>query len=313
MAFNPDNFRFERIVPKEEKKPLIEWDALHRFVVIRVVEGDEITYQTSPLSSTVNENLLNNLPDEYSYENDKLVTFSVYEDGSYLMEKQKLKYNFQSKDSRWIRYQYTDLTEVQARQIFEVIRAAIEVANLEKTIAKTTAITDLATRQSFLEQLDEERQENYKLIMRATEWSQLADATDSFPNEIALWTQYRAYLRDNVRTVDEFTDPLDFITHEDEWRWPIDPKEYVDNDPNQETPYLSVPEHFKTSVYRTGVRAVEAIEGPLQQAAQNSKAIARDGDGVPVSKRIWEIAQQYNLIDGLDGLTDENVKLMEDS
>ena len=49
MAFNPDDFQFERILPPEERKPILEWDALHRLMVVRVKQDGEWTYLATKL------------------------------------------------------------------------------------------------------------------------------------------------------------------------------------------------------------------------------------------------------------------------
>ena len=98
MAFNPDDFQFEKILPPEERKPILEWDALHRLMVVRVKQEGEWTYLGTKLDTQINNNLHNNLPDEWSNENDRIVTFAVFEDGDHIFEKEKLKFDFSSKN-----------------------------------------------------------------------------------------------------------------------------------------------------------------------------------------------------------------------
>ena len=311
MAFNPDNFQFEAIQTPEEYQPILEWDALHRFIVIRVPDDTGgYTYQASQLSKEVNQNLHDGMPDEWSHENDRIVTFAIWADGEYTLDKEKLKFDFATKKTKRVRYEYKGLTETSAVEMFNVIKAAVTVSQLDARIGKSKAVLDLAARQSFLSQLDEERQATIKKLNDACNWTQLADATDSFTDEIALWTTYRAWLRDNNRQVGDFDDPLDFLTYEEEYRWPIDPIEYHRDDPEHATEYLSVPEHFSRSPWRGGVTTVAALEGSIESAAKIEKQIAREG-GVPVSTLIWRTAEQYNLTRGLENLNIDNVRLTE--
>ena len=294
MAFNPDNFQFERILPPELNKPILEWDALHRFIVVRVLEGDEFSFYSTLLSNQVNQNIHDGMPDEWSHENDRIVSFSIYEDGDYLLEKEKIKFDFSTKKTKRVRYKYTELEETQAIEIFNVLKAAIQVATIQEKIDRSKAVIDLASRQSFLTQLDSERQDQINTLMTSSDWTQLADATESFTGEIALWTSYRAYLRDNNQTVDTFDDPLDFLLYEEEFKWPIDPIEYHRIDPSHDVEYLSVPEHFVGSPHSAGVRSSEQLNGALNEAAITEKLIARNG-GIPISTEIWNKVQQYNL------------------
>ena len=308
MAFNPDNFQFERILPPELYKPILEWDALHRFLVIRVVEGGEYSYHSTLLSKEVNQNLHDGMPDEWSHENDRIVSFSIYDDGEYLLEKEKVKFDFATKKTKRIRYKYTDLEETQALEIFNVLKAALSVAVLDEKIERSKAVIDLASRQSFLTQLDSERQDHIAKLLTSSDWTQLADATESFPDEIALWTKYRAYLRDNNRTVETFDDPLDFLLYEDEFKWPIDPAEYHRMDQDHTVEYLSVDEHFTDNVHSSGIRSSTEINGSLNEAATTEKMIARSG-GIPISTAIWNKVQQYNLNRGISNVNLDNLNV----
>ena len=152
MAFNPDDFQFERILPPEEVKPILEWDALHRLMVVRVKKEGEWTYHATTLTTQVNNNLHDNLPDEWSNENDRIVSFSVFEDGDHIFEKEKLKFDFATKKSKWMRYQRNDLTDGQVKELFDILKAALAVQQADVDIVKSKAIIDAATRESYLTQ-----------------------------------------------------------------------------------------------------------------------------------------------------------------
>lgn len=310
MAFNPDDFQFEKILPPEERKPIIEWDALHRLMVVRVKQNKEWTYLATKLDSQVNTNLHNNLPDEWSNENDRIVSFSVFENGDHIFEKEKLKFDFATKQSKWLRYEKNDLTDGQVKELFDIVKAALAVQQLDGEIVKSKAIIEVATRQEYLSKTDEEKKATQQKLLRSSDWSQLPDSTESFAGELEMWSTYRTYLRENIRTPEDFDDMLDYLIWDEEYNWPIDPFAYHELDPDHETPYLSVPQHFKFNVYETGSYAAEQIVGNVKQSAILAKK-RQDEGGLPLSKQIWDKINQYNLNEGLTGAVIENLNITE--
>jgi hypothetical protein len=310
MAFNPDDFQFEKILPPEEKKPIIEWDALHRLMVVRVKQNEEWTYLATRLDSRVNTNLHSNLPDEWSNENDRIVSFSVFENGDHIFEKEKLKFDFSTKQSKWLRYEKNDLTAGQVKELFDILKAALAVQQVDADIVKSKAIIDVATRTEYIMKTSEEKSELQTKLLRSSDWSQLPDSTEKFADELAMWSAYRTYLRENIKAPEDFDDLLDYLIWDEEYNWPIDPYAYHTLDPDHETPYLSVPQHFKFSVYETGSYASEEIVGNIKQSAILAKK-RQDEGGLPLNKQIWDKINQYSLNEGLTGAVIENLNITE--
>ena len=308
MAFNPDDFQFERILPPEERKPILEWDALHRLMVVRVKQNNEWTYLSTKLDPQVNTNLHNNLPNEWSNENDRIVSFSIFEDGEHIFEKEKLKFDFSTKTSKWVRYEKNDLTLSQVKELFDILKAALAVQQTDSEIVKSKAIIDIATRQEYLSKTDEEKKATLEKLLRASDWTQLADASEKFDGELAMWSAYRTYLRDNIKTPEDFDDMLDYLIWDEEYNWPIDPYAYHELDPDHETEYLSVPEHFRFNVFEAGAYTTEKIVGSVKQSAILAKKRQAEG-GLPLNKQIWDKIQQYSLNEGLTGAVIENLNI----
>lgn len=310
MAFNPDDFQFERILPPEEKKPIIEWDALHRLMVVRVKQNEEWTYLATKLEPQINTNLHNNLPDEWSNENDRIVSFSVFENGDHIFEKEKLKFDFSTKQSKWLRYEKNDLTSGQVRELFDILKAALAVQQVDNDVVRSKAIINVATRQEYLSKTDEEKQAVQERLLRSSDWSQLPDSTEKFAGELDMWTTYRTYLRNNIRSPEDFDDLLDYLIWDEEYNWPIDPYAYHELDPDHETPYLSVPQHFVFNVYESGEYTNEQLAGNVKQSAILAKQRQNEG-GLPLNKQIWDTINQYSLNEGLTGAVIENLNITE--
>ena len=310
MAFNPDDFQFERILPPEEKKPIIEWDALHRLMVVRVKQNEEWTYLATKLEPQINTNLHNNLPDEWSNENDRIVSFSVFENGDHIFEKEKLKFDFSTKQSKWLRYEKNDLTSGQVRELFDILKAALAVQQVDNDVVRSKAIINVATRQEYLSKTDEEKQAAQKRLLRSSDWSQLPDSTEKFAGELDMWATYRTYLRNNIKSPEDFDDLLDYLIWDEEYNWPIDPYAYHELDPDHETPYLSVPQHFVFNVYESGEYTNEQLVGSVKESAILAKQRQNEG-GLPLNKQIWDTINQYSLNEGLTGAVIENLNITE--
>jgi hypothetical protein len=312
MVFNPDDFQFEAISVPEEQKPILEWNAIARMLVIRTTSIDgEHEYYATKLDSVVNSNLLTHCPDEWSNDNDRIVNFAIYEDGEYILEKEKRKFDFSSKKSKWIRYQYKNLQLDEAKELFEVLKAAIQVNQLDEEVIKTRQIIELASSNEYIVGLDEEIANTKELLMNKSAWSQLADAQETYAGEIENWTTYRAYIRDNIKQSTDFDDILDYLVEDAERVWPIDPVAYNKLDPDHTVPYLSSPNHFSKNITGTGKFATEAVYGNVQAAAITMKQKLNNG-GIPVTKKIWDKILQYHLNDNLEGANLDNLTIVEE-
>lgn len=307
MAFNPEDFQFERILPPEERKPILEWDALHRLMVVRTKQSGEYVYAITKLSAQVNQNLHDHMPDEWSHENDRIVSFSIFEDGEYILEKEKLKFDFNTKQSRWQRYEYKDLDLGQVKELFNIMKAALQVQQLDDEIIRSKAIVDVATSSEYLTAVDMDKQNKCKMLLRNSDWTQLPDATETFEGELELWTKYRQWIRENVKGPAQFEDILDFLIYDEEFKWPIDPFKYHEIDPEHTTEYLSVPAHFSFTIEGTGVFATEALVGNIKVAAISEQS--RLANGIPVAKEIWDKVEQYKINSGLTGAIIENLNI----
>jgi len=307
MAFNPEDFQFERILPPEERKPILEWDALHRLMVVRTKQSGEYVYAITKLSAQVNQNLHDYMPDEWSHENDRIVSFSIFEDGEYILEKEKLKFDFNTKQSRWQRYEYKDLDLGQVKELFNIMKAALQVQQLDDEIIRSKAIVDVATSSEYLTAVDMDKQNKCKMLLRNSDWTQLPDATETFEGELELWTKYRQWIRENVKGPAQFEDILDFLIYDEEFKWPIDPFKYHEIDPEHTTEYLSVPAHFSFTIEGTGVFATEALVGNIKVAAISEQS--RLANGIPVAKEIWDKVEQYKINSGLTGAIIENLNI----
>ena len=324
MAFNPEDFQFEAITAPQYIKPIIEWDAIHRVIVLRErSDADDAEngykYYATPLSPQVNTNLIDNLPDKWSHPNDKIISFSLYEDGEYHLEKEKIKFDFKTKKSKLIRYEYKDLQLGEVQEIFDILKAAIQIDVTDKQIIRTKAIVDIASHAAYIDQINQETVDIKDRLLKGSDWSQLADATESFDNELAMWTTYRAWLRENVKGPDDFADLLEYLLYEDDFKWPIDPVQFRFigqekdrlSDEAKAADYLSHPDHFTKTLELAGARSIESVYGSVKTAVEIERRLARDTDGIPFNKKLWDTVEKYKLNTGLENINLNNLNIQE--
>jgi hypothetical protein len=92
LNFNPDDFVFEKLPSPDERKTIMEYDSKNRLILLRTKDdtGNYI-YNTVVISQAINQNILKNIPNEWSNDNDRIIVFAIYEDGEYIIEKEKMK------------------------------------------------------------------------------------------------------------------------------------------------------------------------------------------------------------------------------
>ena len=196
------------------------------------------------------------------------------------------------------------------RDRFDIMKAALAVQQTDADVVKSKAIIDVATRREYLVKTDEEKKSVLNKLLRGSDWSQLSDATEKFSGELEMWNSYRTYLRENIKTPEDFDDMLDYLIWDEEYSWPVDPFAYHELDPDHETEYLSVPEHFKFSPFEAGEYSTEQLVGNIKQSAILAKE-RQAGGGLPLNKIIWDKIQQYKLNEGLTGAVIENLNISE--
>ncbi len=310
QVFNPDDFVFEQFKAPEEKKPILEYDAINRIILIRTKTSEgEYTYNSAFLSIPLNKSLLKNISDEWSNDNDRIVLFAIYEDGEYFLYKEKLKFDFATKETKWIRYEYKDLSVAQAKELFEIIKAAVYAQQLDKQIEKSNNILELANKDYYLKQKSLQREEERDKLLRESDWTILEDAPQTFEGEKELWIVWRNKLRDIVKTPENFEDALDYLIYDEEFKWPIDPLIYHNNYPDHNVEYLSTEDQFVKSHFAS-YNSPETILGEsIRLAALRAKELQENG--VSVDTQLYKLIEKYKLTDALENVDITNLTVGE--
>jgi len=191
-------------------------------------------------SVIVEENILNDFKSKISDfwwdENDQIVLFSYYEDGTFSCEKEKTVYDYRLQKKVPILYNFFEATQEQVVELFNKFSELFEICRIEHL-------------KNAKEQVQQKLLEEFHLIvsnlrgLRAqflskSDWTQIPDVPID-EDKRKMWAFYRQTLRD--------------ITEDPNWTsndilkvdFPIDPENYLLRYPNKEVDYLSTPDQFE--------------------------------------------------------------------
>lgn len=292
--FNPNDFILQEIAPPEKKSTILEYDSKSRMVLVRVFNKEnEVKYNSLYLSEQLNQNILTNLPSELSDDKDRIIVFGIYDDGSYTMFKEKMKYDFATQQAKWVKYEETNVTIEEAKEIFNVLKSAVFVQQVTDVEERNEAILAILTKQEYIDDLYNKTIMKRDDLLRTSDYRVLPDYPEVFPGEKDLWVMWRDQLRNCVKSADEFTDELDYLIYAQEFKWPIDPLVYYSKYPTGEVEYLSTDDQYDKMPEKVSTGVQDIIR-------KNSIAIInqqklRNEQGIPVEKQVYDIIKKYNL------------------
>lgn len=311
MAFNPDDFVFETIKPPEENPTILEYDPKLKLILLRTKNSnslnDQFEYKSCLISEQVNNNLLENIPEKWHTRNDKMVLFYIRENGEYLLEREKLKYDVKTQTSKWFRYKYESFTPEDAKELFEILKSIIWIQNTVETESRDEQILELAKKEVYINGIHLKRLEFQTSLLRESDWRILEDTPSFYDNEKAMWIEWRRQLREIVKSPDEFEDELTYLLYNEEFKWPINPDQYHDLDPSHEVEYLSDDSHW-TDYHDVSItnETVKIMNSQINESVARIREKAETG--IPITRQMFSIVKRYNL---LDNTTIQNIKFKE--
>jgi hypothetical protein len=293
-TFNPNDFILQEIAPPEKKSTILEYDSKSRMVLVRVFSKEnETKYNAIYLSEKLNQNILTNLPPELSDDKDRIVLFGIYDDGTFMMFKEKMKYDFATQQAKWVKYEVTDTTVEDAKEVFEVLKSAVFVQQTVDSEERNKAILEIVTKEEYIDELYNQLLIKRDDLLRTSDYRVLSDYPELFEGEQDLWVQWRTELRNSVKSFNDFNDELDYLIYLQEFKWPIDPLVYYSKYPNKNIEYLSTDDQFSTMPEKVSTSFQELIRKTSVSIINQQKL--RNEQGIPVNKQIYDVIKKYNL------------------
>lgn len=292
--FNPNDFIVQEIAPPEKKSTILEYDSKSRMILVRVFSKEnETKYNAIYLSEQLNQNILTNLPSELSDEKDKIVLFGIYDDGTFMMFKEKMKYDFATQQAKWVKYEVTDANVDDAKEVFAVLKSAVFIQQTVDSEERNSAVLEILKKDEYVDELYNNLIFKRDDLLRNSDFRVLSDYPEVFEGEQNLWIEWRNALRECVKPSSDFNDELDYLIYLQEFKWPIDPLVYYSKYQNTEIEYLSTEDQYSNIPEKVSTGIQEFIR-------KNSIAIInqqklRNEQGIPVEKQIHDIIRKYNL------------------
>lgn len=169
-------------------------------------------------------------------DNDSLVLLTINFDSSFICERRKRVWNYRSGDWSYTAYKFVQPTDSQVIALGDKLLAKFESLRLDRLKAEYDKLSGVLSRE-YNGMINSFKAMRNRMLID-TDWSQLADAPLS-DDDKELYRAFRTYLRDMPE------DPVWMSNDVFQVEFPITPRIYLEQDPNRETPYLSIPDHFK--------------------------------------------------------------------
>jgi hypothetical protein len=263
-------------------------------ILVRVFDKEnETKYNAIYLSEQLNKNILTNIPSELSDEKDKIVLFGIYDDGTFIMFKEKMKYDFATKQAKWVKYEVTDATNEDAKEIFTVLKSAVFIQQTTDSEERNNAILEILTKDQYIDELYNNLIFKRDDLLRNSDYRILTDYPELFEGEQNLWIKWRNELRECVKESNNFNDELDYLIYLQEFKWPVDPLVYYSKYPNKEVEYLSTDDQYSLVPEKISTEIQDFIRKNSIGIINQQKL--RNEQGIPVEKQIYDIIRKYNL------------------
>lgn len=299
--FNPEDFIIQDITPPETKKPILEYDSVNKLVFVRFKKDDgSYTYNSIYLGKELNDKLLSAIPDEWSNEKDFILNYSIYEDGEFSLYKQKYKFDFATNTAKEFKYQDTEFTLDEAKELFNILKSLLFIKRETLEKEKTTAIAEILNNPEYLDYRYQMQLEERDSLLRGSDYRVLDDYREFFPGEKEMWIQWRDKLRTIVIPREEFEDMLDWIIHLESFKWPADPLIYHNNYPNHDVEYLSTDDQYSQQPSLIS----SDIQKKIRQSALDSayQIYRQQSEKIPVEKQIYDVIMKYSLLEDFIGM-----------
>lgn len=294
--FNPEDFIIQDITPPETKKPILEYDSVNKLVFVRFKKTDgSYVYNSIYLGKELNDKLLSAIPDEWSNDKDLIINFAIFDDGEYYLHKQKYKYNFSTREAQPVKYQSTDFTLEDAKELFEILKSLLFIKQATTEAEKTNAIVDVLLNVEYLDYRYQQQIAERDELLRSSDYRILSDYPEIFEGEKDLWLQWREKLRTIVLAKEEFEDTLDWIIHIESFKWPIDPIIYHNTYPDHDVEYLSSDDQFSQQPALVSTE----IQNKIRKSALTSayEIYRQQENKIPVDKQIYDVIVKYSLLE----------------
>jgi hypothetical protein len=270
----------------EEKKILLQFLSTENIIYYTIgTRGSSVKLEQEDY-----EILHQKLGQKWHNENDKLILFEYYLDGSFNIERQKTVFDYRTREQTKKYYTFVEVTQeevIATYNTFVDFFEEVRVKDLQR--AKDQVRNQLREARTIFKQ--------NVVVMRndllvKSDWTQMLDVTFKRQGEKELWHKYRQYLRD-------MSDLEDWSGNIMRVEFPITPKEYYQIDSQETVEYLTDSSHFenKSIVYAKMklIRFMEQLGLPSLIADAETNDLDYEKAKKSLEKALFKIDEAFEL------------------
>ena len=232
---------------------------------------------------------------------DEIKFLLFYTDGSYLCQRKKTRFNFETKASYWVDYNYKDGKASDVEAIYKNLKAICVIQRemkLKETLERVRELQNSKLDYYYDQKWYKKMDEIQKMLLYS-DFRVLEDTPVKYANEKADWKIWRDKMRnllpDDARAA--FSTNFEMFKFITTLKYPIDPRKYFEKYPNQEVDYLSTDDQFTKFDFDASVDFYSKTQLNLINFLESY-----DNDFRPIDNEVLSIAQQLKLDTVYNGL-----------
>ncbi len=232
---------------------------------------------------------------------DEIKFLLFYTDGTYLCQRKKTKFDFTTKTTYWVDYNYKDGKASDVDAIYKNLKAVCVIQRemkLKETLERVRELENTKLDYYYDLKWWKKLDEIQKMLLYS-DFRVLADTPIKYADEKADWVIWRNKMR-NLLPEDprsEFDTNFAMFKFVTTVKYPIDPRGYFKKYPNQEVEYLSTDDQFTKHDFEASVDFYSKTQVNLINFLESY-----DNDFRPIDAEVLEIAKQLKLETVYNGL-----------
>lgn len=221
---------------------------------------------------------------------DELDILVIYNDGTYLCQRKRLKYDYSSNSNYWAPYEFRGATQQQVDDILLLFKTISFVQKEVDTHTWLSEAKELVDEKFFYDAKYYKRKAEISKMLLYSDWRLLPDAPQLFEGERDLWVVWREKLRNLLPPYEEIENNYELLKVVALMRYPVDPRVYYEMYPNLDVEYLSTDDQYMKRDFQVSKDFVSANILNVIRFAEDYEIRK-----VPIEKKSFELIKKLEL------------------
>jgi hypothetical protein len=229
----------------------IEIDFINKYIFVPSDDPAASMASAKHIDDKLLEKFFETIDPFWHSENDQLQYFVYFNDGEYMCQRKKLKYDFVNKINYWQTYNFKNVPEEKVIELYQRVEAFSILNSDVRQYRTIKEVQEVGQESVFYERRYIKKIAEKNAMLAVSDWRVLPDVVDTYPGEKDMWIHWRSTLRNEViKRPAEFETGLEFLKYLYELTFPIDPKLYLQLYPDgkdidgNDVEYLATPDQW---------------------------------------------------------------------